>query len=185
MKITGGKARSIQLQVPSSGTRPATDQLRQAVFSSIGPKVFESTVLDLFAGSGAYGLEALSRGATQITFVEYHKKAIHCLKNNIRAVCKSIQTSEATCKILPIDAWKWSYSEKFDIIFLDPPYPKWNQVKLEIFPKLPQMLTENGLLIAELPGNESLAYPSLEEHKRLGKNKNGPNIAIFKKLTPK
>ena len=70
--------------------RPATDGLRQAIFSSLGERVVGARFLDLFAGSGAYGLEALSRGAGGGTFVEKNAKAVACLRQNLASVCKSV-----------------------------------------------------------------------------------------------
>ncbi|MCB0386966.1 MAG: RsmD family RNA methyltransferase, partial [Bdellovibrionales bacterium] len=104
MRITGGRARGIPLIAPTGqGTRPATDRMREAVFSSLGPLVEGSRCLDLFAGTGAYGLEALSRGATAVSFVENDTKALRALKTNQDTVLKSlnlqpgnkIQTSKA------------------------------------------------------------------------------------------
>src|SRR6187401_769321 len=94
MRISGGAARGIPLVVPKGdAVRPATDGMRQAVFSSLGERVVGARFLDLFAGSGAYGLEALSRGAAAGVFVEQNAKAAHCLRQNITAVCKSLGRS--------------------------------------------------------------------------------------------
>src|SRR3954454_24471036 len=91
MRISGGAARGITLVTPKGdAVRPATDGMRQAVFSSLGARVAGARFLDLFAGSGAYGLEALSRGAIAGTFVEQNGKAVACLRQNIAAVCKSL-----------------------------------------------------------------------------------------------
>ena len=91
MRISGGLARGIELSVPKGdAVRPATDGMRQAVFSSLGPRVAGARFVDLFAGSGAYGLEAFSRGASGGTFVEQNAKAAACLRKNIAAVCRSL-----------------------------------------------------------------------------------------------
>ena len=90
MRITGGRARGIKLKVPNKKiTRPATDRMREAVFSSLGASVQNSQVLDLFAGTGSYGLEALSRGAAGVCFVENNRAAIKCLEINTAAVTRS------------------------------------------------------------------------------------------------
>ncbi|MDR2676021.1 MAG: RsmD family RNA methyltransferase [Opitutaceae bacterium] len=90
MRITGGIARGIPLVVPKGdAVRPATDGMRQAVFSSLAARVPGAWFLDLCAGSGAYGLEAVSRGAAGGVFVEKNAKAAACLRRNIEAVCKS------------------------------------------------------------------------------------------------
>ncbi|HTB63133.1 MAG TPA: RsmD family RNA methyltransferase, partial [Opitutales bacterium] len=91
MRITGGRARGIVLKIPQRGElRPATDYLRQAVFSSLGPRVVGARVLDLFAGTGAYGLEALSRGAAHVTWVDANGSAITAIRANLAAVAKSM-----------------------------------------------------------------------------------------------
>ena len=91
MRISGGVARGIPLVVPKGdAVRPATDGMRQAVFSSLGARVPGAHFLDLFAGSGSYGLEALSRGAAGGIFVEKNVKAAACVRQNIAVVCKCI-----------------------------------------------------------------------------------------------
>src|SRR5215216_2497693 len=126
MRISGGAARGITLFVPKGdAVRPATDGLRQAVFSSLGERVVGARFLDLFAGSGAYGLEALSRGAGAGTFVEKNAKAVVCLRQNLAAVCKSIGRDEAGIGILQADALHLPIgagNEPPDLVFIDPPY---------------------------------------------------------------
>lgn len=92
MRISGGQARGITLLVPKGeSVRPATDGMRQAVFSSLANRLAEARFLDLFAGSGAYGLEAFSRGAAGGVFVERNAKTVACLRQNIAAVGRSMQ----------------------------------------------------------------------------------------------
>src|SRR5688572_25253543 len=101
MRISGGKARGIPLVVPKGdAVRPATDGMRQAVFSSLGERVVGARFLDLFAGSGAYGLEALSRGAAGGVFVEQNPKAAACVRRNIAAVCKSLGRQSDELQVL-------------------------------------------------------------------------------------
>ena len=78
MRLTGGRARGIPLKAPDEGTRPATDQLREAVFSSLAARIPGARVLDLFAGSGSYGLEAWSRGADRVVFIEKNYRFCRC-----------------------------------------------------------------------------------------------------------
>jgi 16S rRNA (guanine966-N2)-methyltransferase len=95
MRISGGLARGIHLATPKGeAVRPATDSLRQAVFSSLGDRVVGARFLDLFAGSGSYGLEALSRGADGGLWVEKHRRTFELLRRNIAAVCVSMQRDE-------------------------------------------------------------------------------------------
>src|SRR3954462_15936796 len=105
MRISGGIAKGITLAVPRGDqVRPATDGLRQAGFSSLGDRVLAARFLDLFAGSGAYGLEALSRGAAAGTFVEQNARAAACVRQNIAAVCKSLGRDEHGLLLLQTDA---------------------------------------------------------------------------------
>ena len=83
MRIIGGKARGRRLQVPKSGVRPTPDRVREALCSMLGAEIPEARVLDLFAGSGAFGLECLSRGAQSVTLVEKNTKHIRVLRENI------------------------------------------------------------------------------------------------------
>src|SRR5208282_5848139 len=105
VRISGGLARGIELSVPKGdAVRPATDAMRQAVFSSLGDRVVGARFADLFAGSGAYGLEAFSRGASGGTFVERNAKAAACLRKNIAAVCRSMGRNGAELLAVEADA---------------------------------------------------------------------------------
>ena len=125
MRISGGGARGIPLLVPKGdAVRPATDALRQAVFSSLAARVADARFLDLFAGSGAYGLEALSRGARGGVFVESNHRAIDCLRRNLAAVCKSLGRDESGLTVFEMDALKTPLAagDAPDLVFVDPPY---------------------------------------------------------------
>src|SRR5215831_18458706 len=84
MRIISGFAGGIPLRTPSHDVRPTMDMVREAIFSSLGDRVVGARVLDLFAGSGAFGIEALSRGAAEAVFVDNHPKAITTIQNNLR-----------------------------------------------------------------------------------------------------
>ncbi len=101
----------------SKGTRPVTDRVREAVFSSIGDWVDSAAVLDLYAGSGSFGLEALSRGAAQATFVENGRKALVALRKNVEAV----GLGGTVLSSLVEDFLKRS-DGSFDLVFMDPPW---------------------------------------------------------------
>ena len=100
MRISGGKARGIPLRVGKTvGLRPASEANRERLFSSIGEKITNCMILDLFAGSGSYGLEALSRGAKSATFVEKNRSVIKDLKINAANTLKSAQLESMAAKI--------------------------------------------------------------------------------------
>ncbi len=124
MRIIAGRYRGHPLTAPSGLTaRPTTDRVREALFSILGPSVEDAAVLDLFAGSGALGLEALSRGAARAVFVESSPRSLVALRKNIQrldadAVRIAKGRVEDTLGRLAKDG------ETFDLIFMDPPYAK-------------------------------------------------------------
>jgi 16S rRNA (guanine966-N2)-methyltransferase len=122
MRVTGGIARGIQLRVPTQGgVRPATDYIREAVFNSLAAFVPGTAVLDLFAGTGAYGLESLSRGALRATCVDQRIGAE--LTANAAAVAKSMGLAELPFTKITGDATKPGVAEgRFDLVFADPPW---------------------------------------------------------------
>src|ERR1051325_4727781 len=120
MRISGGTARGIPLLVPKGdAVRPATDGMRQAVFSSLAARVPGARFLDLFAGSGAYGLEALSRGATGGTFVEKSARTADFIHRNIAAVCKSLGRTSGCVQVITADATTTMPGETPDLVFVD------------------------------------------------------------------
>ncbi|MEM8549916.1 MAG: RsmD family RNA methyltransferase [Verrucomicrobiota bacterium] len=182
MRITGGKARGIPLKVPGKGeVRPATDYLRGAVFSSLGPEVEGARVLDLFAGSGAYGLEAISRGAAAITLVEKDRRAQSCLKDNLAAVEKSL-SAPVDGKIVAADILRWQVSVGADIVFADPPYSYWEtraEALLELFGYLAGA-TQARTYVLEAPGGREPDVPAaFSLRKTLGKGKTQPAAWIY------
>ena len=186
MRISGGIARGIPLLVPrGDSVRPATDGARQAVFSSLGERVPGARFADLFAGSGAYGLEAFSRGAEEGVFVEKNTKAAACLRENIRAVCKSVGRPEDLLRITLGDALTWSpdFDWRPDLVFIDPPYEIIPEVGLPLFERLNALLASqpDPLVIFEMPGELSLEPPGWNCVKRLGKGARQPTIAIYRR----
>jgi len=124
MRITGGQARGIPITTGRARqVRPATDRMREAVFSSLGERVAGARVIDLFAGSGSYGLEALSRGASTAMFVEKNPQAVAALQENLKAVLKSLGNPVGRqANIVRQDALRIAGNPVFDLVFMDPPY---------------------------------------------------------------
>ncbi|MBS0661973.1 MAG: RsmD family RNA methyltransferase [Verrucomicrobia bacterium] len=183
MRISGGGARGIQLVVPKGdAVRPATDGMRQAAFSSLGGFVTGAHFLDLFAGSGAYGLEALSRGAAGGVFVEQNAKAVACLRRNVAVVCKSLGRDESDVAVFQGDAMAVPTNGVPDLVFVDPPY----EVILEVAPKLFARLAEvlapkpDALVVFEMPGEIEIAPPGWDQLKRLGKGARQPTVNFFR-----
>lgn len=119
MRIIAGRAGGRRLKSPEGkGTRPATDRVREAVFSSIGNWVEEAVVADLYAGSGSYGLEALSRGASSAVFVESGRKALQALRANVETVGLGGTVIDST-----VQDYLKRANHRFHLAFLDPPWP--------------------------------------------------------------
>lgn len=176
MRISSGKARGIVLVSPrGDATRPATDAARQAIFSSVGGAVCGARVLDIFAGTGSYGLEAASRGAAEVVFVENAREALACLKENILAVKKA--AGEFASKVVCADVFglkKESFGGEFDLIFADPPYPLLTRRPDEIFEKIASFCGVETLAVLEAPADfEPPEISKFEVVKRLGKKGRG------------
>ena len=184
MRISGGTARGIPLVVPKGdAVRPATDGMRQAAFSSLGGFVVGAQFLDLFAGSGAYGLEALSRGAAGGVFVEKNAKAATCLRKNLAAVCKSLGRDPGGVQVFQADALTVPAGEIVpDVVFIDPPYDIIADIAPDIFARLATLLAPkpDALVVFEMPGEIELAPTGWTLVKRLGKGPRQPTVAFFR-----
>ncbi len=183
MRITGGGARGVPLIVPKGdAVRPATDAMRQAVFSSLAAWMPGATFLDLFAGSGAYGLEALSRGAIGGTFVEKNASTAACIRQNIASVCKSLGCGSSGLQVLLADATTIPLGEAPDLVFVDPPYEIIPTIAPKLFLRLTELLEgkPDPLIIFEMPGELTLAPDGWTCAKRLGKGPGQPTVAVFR-----
>ena len=121
LRVSGGEARGRRLKAPRN-IRPTQDMVKQAIFNMVGPAIEGATVLDLFAGSGALGIEALSRGAAQVTFVDQQPRGLVILRQNLTAL-----GFKERAQIVRGDVVRWLESQPailaaIDFVFLDPPY---------------------------------------------------------------
>lgn len=182
MRITGGRARGIPLITPAGETtRPATDQLREAVFSSLGHRIVGSYIADFFAGTGAYGLEAMSRGAAGGLFVENSRAVVSCLHKNLAAVCKSCQIEGREWRVLAQKIYILPNGlGPFDLVFMDPPYAMIETRIPEIFRShVEPTIADGGLLCFEMPGHIELPLEGWHIVKRLGKTGRNQPSAVF------
>lgn len=185
MRITSGIARGILLKSPKGdATRPATDAARQAVFSSLASEVAGADVLDLFAGTGSYGLEALSRGAKSAVFVEKNKNAFACLSENISAVKKC--APEISARAILADCFSLSperLGASFGLILADAPYPLLLKNPEEIFQALAKFSNPQTIAVLEAPADFDPPQNSpFEILKRLGKNSKGKPSQLIMRL---
>lgn len=162
MRIISGSARGTKLYtLEGDATRPTLDRVKEPLFSIIQHYITDANVLDLFAGSGALSLEALSRGAEKAILCDYSRKAINIIRQNI----EKTKLEEKT------EVWNIDYEkaleklkeqqEKFDIIFLDPPYRKNYLINsIERIIKY-NLLTKDGIIVAET--DEEISFEKVEE----------------------
>ena len=148
MRIIAGEFKGRRLKAPAgSSTRPTADRVREAVFSILGP-VEDLRVLDLFAGSGALGIEALSRGAASADFVDSDPKAIDAIRANLALVGVDAPVHKR-------DALKFvsgailQESTHFDLIFCDPPYSSAPALAGELSSLLPELISESARIVTE------------------------------------
>ncbi|HEX8741922.1 MAG TPA: 16S rRNA (guanine(966)-N(2))-methyltransferase RsmD [Thermoleophilaceae bacterium] len=146
MRVVAGRHRGRRLKAPPGrGTRPTADRVREALFSILGP-IEGISVLDLFAGSGALGIEALSRGAAAATFVESDRRAAAAIEANLEALGEEAD-------VVARDALAWLASAPpgtaFDLVFVDPPYDSADRLARSLSGRLPGVLAAGGLIVSE------------------------------------
>lgn len=123
MRVIAGKARRLLLDTPAGlATRPTTDRIKETLFNMINSKLPDAAFLDLFAGSGAIGIEALSRGCKRAVFVEQDKRALSCIEANLKRTKLSGAARVLASEVLAALPRLKADGESFDIIFMDPPY---------------------------------------------------------------
>jgi 16S rRNA (guanine966-N2)-methyltransferase len=185
MRITGGAARGIQIKAPKgNATRPATDRLREAIFSSLGTSIEGCKVADLFAGTGSYGLEALSRGAASSSFFETDYTALTCLRQNVQTTIRSCSLDTSAAKVVARDVFTLdSNTPSYDLIFLDPPYDTIAENLQRIFEKaINPIALENARVLVELPGNLEPKVKGWQILRRIGKaGKDKPTALLYRK----
>jgi 16S rRNA (guanine(966)-N(2))-methyltransferase RsmD len=157
MRIVAGKYRGRNLKSPPSlEVRPTSDRLRETLFNIIAPRIEDARFLDLCAGSGAVGIEALSRGAAHVTFVDRSQKMFALIDANLE-LCKIpkeerqiVQAEAADFLRQAVRQANRGKSETWDMVFFDPPYATdYLQVLTSLDVNTPGLLTKNGLLIVE------------------------------------
>lgn len=175
MRIIAGLRKGKKLFSPDGNhTRPTSDRMREAVFSMIGEEILGSTVLDLFAGTGALGLEALSRGAGHCTFVDNSPEAILLLKKNVD-VCQMKNQSVVIQKNVDIGLSFLSAHAPFSFVFMDPPYGKENLTLTFQWLHEYHLLSAKATLIVETAQKKLLSFPNafftLQKERVYGKSK--------------
>lgn len=149
MRVIAGKARRIVLKtVPGMDTRPTTDRIKETLFNMLQFQLAGERFLDLFSGSGAIGIEALSRGASFAAFVEKDKRASQCIKDNVKMTHLEENAKLYTCDVLAAIA-EMNGQKPFRFVFMDPPYKE--QLEASTLQALREstLLDENTVIIVE------------------------------------
>ena len=163
MRVIAGRYGGRRLKAPPGrATRPTSDRVSEALFSMLGD-IENTTVLDLFAGTGALGIEALSRGAREAVFVERDAAALQALQDNLAA----LGLQEPTAMVHRADAARALHTarerdETYDLIFVDPPYGKAQAWERELSVALPPLLAPAGRVVVESDRRMPLGLKTLE-----------------------
>lgn len=158
MRIIAGTARSLPLRAPEGlDTRPTSDQIKETLFNMLQSDIPGAYFLDLFAGSGQMGLEALSRGGEYAVFVENNRKAAKCIEENI-----AFTKFDKNARLIMSDAVSALYNlegkYKFDVIFMDPPYNKDLEKEVLQFLSTSSMLKPDTKIVVEASAETSFDY---------------------------
>ena len=178
MRVIAGRARGIRLKVPPRVTRPSTDRLREALFSILQGRLEGARVLDLFAGSGALGIEALSRGAQGAVFVEQSGIGGKVLKENLQKARLSDQATVLECDVF---AYLGNTSAVFDLVLADPPYASKAERDLAgalmTDAALPPRLSDGGMVVLEVEAERE--EPAASGWKVIDRRKYGSSAILF------
>ena len=158
--------------------------MRERVFSSLGASIENAVCLDVFAGTGAYGIEALSRGAVHVDFVENNRTCARILKDNLNSLNKAMGslTSSSQTHILDVRRFTPQARRYYDFIFCDPPYPLIEKFAPELLERFAQW-SNSGLLLFEMPADLSISSDHWTPLKRLGKTRGqAPSVTIFQQI---
>lgn len=158
MRVIAGSAKRMPLKtIPGMDTRPTTDRIKETLFNMIAPYMADCSFLDLFAGSGAIGIEALSRGAKNVVFVEHSKNAVDCINDNLK-----FTRLEAGAQVMSTDVItalkRLDGMEAFDYIFMDPPYDKELEKNVLEYLKNSKLLAKDGIIIVEASLDTDFSY---------------------------
>jgi 16S rRNA (guanine966-N2)-methyltransferase len=177
LRIIAGSRKGARIFAPKGReTRPTGDRVREAAFNLIGPgRAEDATVLDLFAGSGAMGLEALSRGAAHATFVESDREACRTINRNLDKL--GLDRATVLCQdaltALRADACGGT---RYDLVLVDPPYQRFSSLQNALIQHLPEVVAHDGLLLVETAAAEE---PELPLPKRTSRRYGSARLTLF------
>ena len=172
MRIIAGSRKGSRISAPKGlDTRPTGDRVREAAFNLIGP-VEDASVLDLFAGSGAMGMEALSRGARSAVFVESDREACRAIDRNLEKL------GLTGARVVWDDALRFLANERghYDLVLVDPPYEMVESLQMALSTYLPGVLADTGLLVVE---SSAKLEPELPLRKRTSRRYGSARLTLF------
>jgi len=177
VRIIAGSRKGARIFAPKGlDTRPTADRVREAAFNLLGPGAAEEAkVLDLFAGSGAMGLEALSRGAAHATFVESDREACRTITRNLDKL--GLDAATVLCQDA-LTALRADYRQgtRYDLVLLDPPYRRFSSLQKAMIQHLPAILAPGGTLLVETAAEEE---PDLPLAKRTTRRYGSARLTLF------
>ena len=171
MRIIAGTRKGHSIQAPPGrGTRPTSDRVRENVFNILGP-IDDAVVLDLYAGSGAMGLEALSRGAARAVFVERDPDALRAIKQNLDKLRLggTVLRQDAVAVLA-------GESRKYDLVFVDPPYDLYPDLEPQLARYLPPVLSDNAVVVVE---TDARVEPSLPLEQRTSRTYGSARVTVY------
>jgi 16S rRNA (guanine966-N2)-methyltransferase len=180
MRVIAGSAGGIRLAVPKRGVRPTMDRVKAAIFSSLGDSIASAHVLDLFAGSGALGIEALSRGASSAVFVEEDQQSAEIIERNLAKT--KLKGHVRQQDVFDFLRHASGAGETFQIILADPPYEKTKQsesytAKLLTNEALPRLLDSSGVFVLEKRPKET--FPEMKVWRVVRRKNYGATEVLF------
>ncbi len=158
MRVIAGSAKRLQLKtVEGTDTRPTTDRIKETLFNMISAYLADSNFLDLFSGSGAIGIEALSRGSAHAVFVEQRKKAVGCIRENLKHTKLSDRAEVHETDVMNA-LGQFESRQVFDYVFMDPPYNQLLEKKVLEYLSTSDIITEDSLIIVEASLETDFSY---------------------------
>jgi 16S rRNA (guanine966-N2)-methyltransferase len=181
-RIIGGFAGSLTLTVPGAGTRPTSDMVREAIFSALQSRgvLDGARVLDLYAGSGALGLEAASRGAASVSLVDHSVRAATTCRKNAAHILKSAPKGrevKVDVSSSPVQAYVGGARQFWDIVFLDPPYELGNAEVTHNLEALVSRLAPDAVVVVERSSRD--AAPAVPDGLELDRRKDYGDTALY------
>jgi 16S rRNA (guanine966-N2)-methyltransferase len=176
VRIIAGTHKGHRIAAPPGGrTRPTSDRVRENVFNLVAPWVADADVLDLFAGSGAMGLEALSRGAARATLVETDTAACRTINANL----DKLRLSGATVLCQDVGRYLATETHAYDLVFCDPPYDEYERLAPQLVRCAPRLLREGAILVLET--SSRAPQPELPLTERTSRRYGAARITLFER----